>query len=130
MARMPVPDSAPSSIEIELVPTSDAYQSNDQRWQNQVALLLSDLKRSAIDVRKDSTPVAGEKGAVEAIILALGSSGTIAAAVAIFKSWLTRSSDRSLKIKGKIGGRDVDLELTGTNIDEKTLRLALGLAKD
>jgi hypothetical protein len=126
-----VPDPIqPQSAQFKLVATSDALPSNDQRWRNQVDGLLSDLKRNAGDVRREITPVPGQKGGAEAIILALGSSGAITAAIAIFKAWLARASDRTIEIDGKIGGRQVQLKLTGQNIDEKTLRLALGLVKE
>jgi hypothetical protein len=108
--------------------TSVALPPSDQRWRNQVDGLLSDLKRNAGEVRRDVTPVAGQKGGAEAIILALGSSGAIAAAVTVFRAWLTRSADRSIEIEGNIDGRDVKLKLNGRNIDETTIRQALKLA--
>jgi len=120
----------PLSAQLKLVATSDAFPSNDQRWRNQVDGLLADLKRNAGEVRREVTPVPGQKGGVEEIILALGTSGAITAAITIFKAWLARAADRSIEIEGKVGNRAVKLKLSGQNIDEKTLRLALGLAKD
>jgi hypothetical protein len=102
--------------------------SSDQRWRNQVDGLLGDLKRNAGEVRKEITPVEGRKGGAEAIILALGSSGAIAAAVTVFRAWLSRSADRSIEIEGNIDGREVRLKLNGRNIDETTVRQALKLA--
>lgn len=121
-------DNAPRAATFKLVAASDALPSSDQRWRNQVENLLADLKRGAGEVRKEITPVEGKKGGAEAIILALGSSGAIAAAVAIFKAWLQRSADRSLEIEGVIDGREVKLKLTGRNVDETTVRQALQLA--
>lgn len=120
----------PPSAQFKLVATSDALPSNDQRWRNQVDGLLADLKRNAGEVRREITPVPGKKGGVEEIILALGSSGAITAAITIFRAWLARSADRSIEIEGKVGDRAVKLKLSGQNIDEKTMRLALGLAKE
>jgi hypothetical protein len=126
-----VPDPLqPPSAQFKLVATSDALPSSDQRWRNQVDGLLADLKRNAGEVRREITPVPGKKGGVEEIILALGSSGAITAAIAIFRAWLARSADRSIEIEGKVGDRAVKLKLSGQNIDEKTMRLALGLAKE
>src|SRR5215208_3585588 len=72
----PVPGSTPpTSAQFKLVMSSDALPSSDQRWRNQVDQLLGDLKRNAGEVRKEITPVDGQKGGAEAIILALGSSG-------------------------------------------------------
>lgn len=119
-----------SAIELQLAPTSSAYPSSDQRWQNQVAQLLNDLRRNAGEVRKEITPVPGQKGGAEAIILALGTSGAITAAVAIFKAWLGRASDRAIRMKAKVGDRTVEIELSGANISEATLRAALGMARE
>lgn len=125
-------NSSPPSpaLELQLAPTSSALPSSDQRWQNQVAQLLNDLRRNAGEVRKEITPVPGQKGGAEAIILALGTSGAITAAVAIFKAWLGRSGDRVITLKGKIGERAFEVELTGSNISESTVLATLGLAKD
>jgi len=125
----PVSGATPSSsAQFKLVVTSDALPSSDQRWRNQVDALLADLKRTAGEVRQEITPVNGQKGGAQAIILALGSSGAITAALAVFRAWLSRSADRSIEIEGKIDGREVKLKLTGRNIDETTIRQALKLA--
>lgn len=124
-----VPGDTPTpAAQFRLGIASDAFASSDQRWRNQVEGLLSDLKRNRLEVRKEITPVAGQKGGAEAIILALGSSGAIAAAVTIFKAWLQRSADRSIEIDGTLDGREVKLKLTGRNVDETTIRQALKLA--
>jgi hypothetical protein len=117
-----------SSAQLKLVATSDALPSSDQRWRNQVETLLADLRRNGGEVRKEITPVAGAKGGAESILLALGSSGAIAAAVTVFRAWLARSADRSIEIEGTIDGREVKLKLNGRNIDETTIRQALRLA--
>lgn len=121
-------DSSPPVARFRLSVTSDAYPASDQRWRNQVDSLLGDLKRNAGEIRREITPVPGQKGGAEAIILALGSSGAIAAAVTVFKAWLQRSTDRSIEIDGVLDGREVKLKLSGRNIDETTLRQALKVA--
>lgn len=118
----------PTSATLKLVVSSDTLPGSDQRWRKQVDNLLADLKRNAGEVRKEITPVDGAKGGTEAIILALGSSGAITAAVAVFRAWLTRSADRTIEIDGVIDGRVVKLKLTGRNIDENTLRQMLKVA--
>lgn len=121
-------DPTPPAAQLRLNISSDAYPTSDQRWRNQVDGLLGDLKRKGGEVRREITPVPGQKGGAEAIILALGSSGAIAAAVTVFKAWLQRADDRSIEIEGVIDGREVKLKLTGRNIDEATLRQALKIA--
>lgn len=108
--------------------TSTSFPSSDQRWRNQVDGLLGDLKRSAGEVRKEITPVAGQKGGTEAIILALGSSGAITAAVAIFKAWLSRSADREIDFEGTIDGREVKFKMSARNMTEATVVQAFKLA--
>jgi len=120
----------PGPTELTLTVASSALPSSDQRWRNQVDGLLADLRRNGGEIRRDVTPAPGQKGGAEAIILALGSSGAIAAAVTVFKAWLARAGDRMIEIQGKVGDRPVHLKLTGQNVDEQTLRLALGLARD
>ncbi|HEX9782438.1 MAG TPA: hypothetical protein VGA56_06860 [Opitutaceae bacterium] len=120
---------SPGGVEIEIVPASDSLRSNDGRWLKQVGSLLADLRRNEIEIRKEITPAEGKKGGAEAIILALDSSGAITAAVTIFKAWLSRSEDRSIKVKGRVGDREVELVVTGRNISEQTLQMALGLGK-
>ena len=120
---------APSApTELKLTLTSDALPSSDARWIKQVDALLADLKRNAGEVRKEITPVAGQKGGAQAIILALGSSGAITAAVAIFRAWLARSGDRVAEIEGVVDGRVVKLKMSGQNIDETTFRQMLKIA--
>ncbi len=126
-----MPDApSPPPAQLKLAVASDALPANDRRWLNQVDGLLADLKRNGAEVQRKVTPVPGQKGGVEEIILALGSSGAIAATISIFKAWLARAGDRTIELDGQIGDRPVHLKLTGTNVDEKTLRLALGLARD
>lgn len=81
-------------------------------------------------MRREITTVPGQKGGAEAIILALGTSGALTAAVSVFKNWLGRSADRAIRMKAKVGDRAIEIELTGSNISEATLRAALGLARD
>jgi hypothetical protein len=117
-------------IEIQIIPRSSDFRPNDLRWLQQVDLLLNDLKRQSGDVRQEVIPVPGKKGGAQAIILALGTSGAITAAVTIFRIWLARSADRTLRIQGSVGDRVIDLEINGKNISEDTLRQALGVASD
>ncbi len=119
---------SPAALELQLSPASSALPTGDQRWQAQVAQLLNELRRNAVEVRKEITPVPGQKGGVEAIILALGTSGALTGAVAVFRAWLGRSADRAIKLKAKVGDRVVEIELSGSNVSESTLRAALGMA--
>ena len=125
----PAPEDKPRSVEVQISARSSAFAEGDPRWRRQVAELLTQLNAGAVPIRQEGVGKPGEKGEVEAIILALGSAGGFTAAVTIFKAWLGRSADRSVKISGKVGNRNVDLEITAKNIDGKTLRQALSLAQ-
>lgn len=117
----------PPPAKFTLKVSSEALPSSDARWRTQVEGLLGDLKRNGAEVTKQITPVEGAKGGTEAILLALGSSGAIAAAVRVFQLWLARSDDRVIDIDGEVEGRKVQLRITGKNISEGTLRQALKL---
>ena len=125
----PASENQPRSVEVQISARSSAFAEGDPRWHRQVAELLTQLNAEAVPIRKQGVGKPGEKGEVEAIILALGSAGAFSAAVTIFKAWLGRSADRSVKISGKVGDRYVDLEINAKNIDEDTLRQALSFAQ-
>lgn len=107
-----------SEAELVLEATSEKYDPMDDRWQDQVAELLSELNRGAGKVRQESETVDGKKGAVATIILALGSAGAITAAVEIVKAWLARDQTRILRFKRN---EDV-LEISANRMSEETVR--------
>ena len=117
---------SPAATEISIEPTSSAYDPNDARWRSQVQLLLKSLEANVGPVRQNVTPVAGQKGGLIEIIVALGSAGAITASVEVFKAWLGRDRTRSVKITRKRGGKTETLEVTGDNISKEIL---LELAK-
>lgn len=120
-----MPDSTPPPLAtFKLVLSSAALPASDERWRAQVSGLLNELRRHG-EVRKEITPVAGTKGGLEDIILALGTSGAITGAVAVFQSWLKRPGNPSIDIEGKVGRRKVKLKITGQNITEATVQQAL-----
>lgn len=124
-----MPDSTPpDSATFKLTVTNDGFASGDERWAARVDSLLDDLRESGGHVRKEVTPVAGQKGGIEEIILALGSSGAIAGAVAVFKIWFKRAPESAINIDGTIGRKKVKLRITGKNIDDATIREALKVA--
>lgn len=115
-----------SSISVELTPHSDRFGPDDARWATQVGTLWQALADEAGTVRRDATPVAGHKGGVETIILALGSAGAITAMVEVVKAWLGRDRTRSLKITrvDAAGGRRT-ITVHGEQVDDETMREAL-----
>jgi hypothetical protein len=112
--------------EIVIQPLSSAYDSGDARWESQVQGLLSSLEANAGEVRKEVTPVPGQKGGVVEIIIALGSAGAISAAVQVFKQWLDRDTTRSITIRKKKVRGEETITVTGKNISKELLSEALG----
>ena len=88
-----------SNFEIIIEAHNENYDESDDRWIDQVDELIADCEREAGEVRKEVQAVEGKKGGVEAIILALGSTGALTAAVDIFKAWILRDRSRNLKLK-------------------------------
>jgi hypothetical protein len=107
-------------MSLTIKPAHSAYSPNDDRWMTQVNLLLGDLKAGGGDVERKVTPVPGQKGGIETIILALGTSGAITAAVEIIKSWLARDKKRSLELAIEREGKKETVSVSGT-VDTATL---------
>jgi hypothetical protein len=116
---------SPAASEFSLQPLSAAYDANDERWLNQVQGLLASLQTNVGPVRKEITPVAGQKGGLVEIIVALGSAGAITAAVEVFKAWLGRDGTRSIEISTTAGGQKKKIKVTGQNISKELLAEAL-----
>jgi hypothetical protein len=111
--------------EIELVAANSELTNDDPDWEAQVQVLLGDLEEHVGHVKHQPVPSEpGKKGAITAIILALGSAGVFTAAVEVFKSWLGRDKKRSIRIKK---GKN-ELTITGDNISEEMLKKALDVA--
>lgn len=110
-----------SGVDVVLVPSTDRFDPEDDRWREQVAVFMAELQREVGGVRRTSTPVAGTKGAVDTVILALGSAGAFTAAVEMFRSWLGRARDRRLDISWTQDGREESISLSGTSFDDETL---------
>ena len=124
-AMSSAPSPAPDA-EISIEPSSSAYDPSDARWRSQVQTLLASLEANVGPVRQNVTPVAGQKGGLVEIIIALGSAGAITASVEVFKAWLNRDRTRSVTITRKRGGKTEKIVVTGDNISKEIL---LELAK-
>jgi hypothetical protein len=86
------------TLEIELVTRNDRYDDDDPRWLTQTATLLHDLRRDTGSMRVHRTPVPGTKGAVDQLILSLGSAGAFSLAVQLIGTWLSRDRHRSVEL--------------------------------
>jgi hypothetical protein len=107
--------------EIVIQPLSSAYDPGDERWLGQVQGLLASLNANVGEVRKEVTPVPGQKGGIVEIIIALGSAGAITAAVQVFKHWLDRDKTRSITVTTTKDGDTETTTITGDNITNELL---------
>jgi hypothetical protein len=103
----------PETLEIGLVTRNDRYDDDDPRWLTQTATLVHDLRRDTGSMRLHRTPVPGTKGAVDQLILSLGSAGAFSVAVQLIGLWLSRDRHRS-----------VELTFTDTTGNPKTVRVS------
>ena len=105
------------SIEIELEPSSTRFDQDDERWLGQVRDLTRELLRADVLLRR-STPQPGAKGAIDQLVLSLGSAGAFTASVELIKAWLGRDRGRKLVVKFFENGRLQAIELNGGAADE------------
>jgi hypothetical protein len=109
------------SLELAIEPHSDLYDPDDDRWQDQVATLYTDLHAHVETVRR-GRPVDGAKGAADQLIIALGSAGAFSAAVNCFRAWLGRDRGRRIDLQWDEDGVTRSVTLTGDNVDVTTIR--------
>jgi hypothetical protein len=123
-----MPKEKTPQFEVVVEARSARFDENDARWLGQVKDLHDGLREQAGDVRKVVTPVAGRKGGIEEVILALGSAGAFTAAVTVFKAWIARDRGRTLTIRTKVDGKESQFEVSGTAADDATLKKLMEMA--
>jgi hypothetical protein len=114
------PDSdAPFEVAVE--PRNDQYDPDDDGWRDQVATLYADLD-AQVDTIRRGRPVEGTKGAVDQLIISLGSAGVFGAVVDCLRAWLGRDRDRRIDVRWTENGVERSVTLTGEAVDVKTVR--------
>jgi membrane-associated two-gene conflict system component 1 (EACC1) len=116
-------------IELELTPQHPTL--DDERFARQVDDLVDALREDVGGISARAEPEPGTKGAVAQLVLALGSSGAIAAAVTVFKAWLARDKLRKIKIVVRTQGaaREVEITADTANVDELERLLVVARSK-
>jgi CTP:molybdopterin cytidylyltransferase MocA len=66
--------------------------------------------------------VEGTKGAVDQVIVALGSAGVFTAMVDCLRAWLGRDRDRRIDVRWVENGQERSVTLTGEAVDNRTVR--------
>ncbi len=109
------------ALELVIEPRSDRYDPDDHRWRDQTSDFFAALGREVGDVRRETTAVAGTKGGLSSVILALGSAGAFTVSLDYFRAWLGRDRTRRLDISWTVDGRQETVSVTGDAIDKAAL---------
>jgi hypothetical protein len=125
----------PATVEVGLTVQNDRYDDDDPRWRDQVADLLHDLRRETGSLESRRTPVAGTKGTVDQVILALGSAGVFTLAVDILRAWLARDKHRAVEMTvtgadGRTHTVRVTAENAGADALEPLIEAAASLSRE
>lgn len=110
-------------VEVAILAETARFDSGDARWQDQVAALHAALREEVETVFSRGVPEPGWKGTVDTVLLALGSSGALTAAVACFRAWLARDKTRALTVTWTDGaGDERSIQVSGDNIDQASFQ--------
>jgi hypothetical protein len=111
-----------AGLDVTLVPHSDKYEDDDDRWRDQVADLVRELRLETEALAVARTPVPGTKGALDQLVLTLGSAGVFTTAVDVLRAWLARDRTRSVELEYRDGrGEHQRLSVTAENAGEEAL---------
>lgn len=114
-----------SDVSIVIEPRSEDYDPNDPRWLDAVEQLKRDLKRALSDqdgaLTTRERDAAGYKGGIEEIILALGTSGAISAAVVAFKAWLADGRKRQIVVTTRDGSQVTEVSVMAVGMSEEVV---------
>jgi hypothetical protein len=117
-----VPDrSGDRRLELVVEPRSDDYEAADDRWRVQVGTFYRELA-DRVDTYRRGRSVPGTKGTVDEVILALGSSGALTAAVECFRAWLQRDKSRRIDVRWDEEGVERHVTFSGDNVDTATVK--------
>lgn len=107
---------AGGQLEVAVVPRNEQYHPDDDRWRDQVTALYRDLNAHVDTVHREH-PVAGAKGTVDEVIIALGSAGVFTAAVECLRAWLQRDKSRRLDLRWDEDGVEHFVTVSGDGVD-------------
>ncbi|MFE6776470.1 hypothetical protein [Streptomyces sp. NPDC057702] len=113
--------------EVRLAAHSDRFAADDDRWQAQVLLLHAALVEATGLVERRPEPITegtGTKGALSHVVIGL-TGPAVAGTVAAIAAWLRRDRGRSVRLTWSVEGREGEFTVTGSTVDNATLRTAL-----
>jgi hypothetical protein len=107
---------------VGLTPNSGRYDLDDERWREQVADLMRDLRVQTEALVVDRTPVPGTKGTFDQLLLTLSSAGVFTTALEVVRIWLARDQTRSVELTYQDrDGKEQRLNVTAAHADRGTL---------
>lgn len=110
------------NLDISLFPHSQRYEDDDDRWRDQIADLVHELRVETDAVRVSRTPVPGTKGSLDQLVLTLGSAGVFTTAVDVLRIWLARDKTRSVELMYQDReGKEQRLSVTAEHADDDAL---------
>ncbi|MDA1359800.1 hypothetical protein O1R50_09210 [Glycomyces luteolus] len=112
------------TIDLTIEPDSTRYSADHPGWSSHTAVLFSGLQSEVGGLHRSGAPTTGHRGAAEAIILALGSSGAITAAVACFQAWLKADKTRSVTLTWTDEhGSEQRITVAGEHLDQQSFQV-------
>ena len=108
-------------FEVVIEPYTDEYSRDDNRWRAQVATLRRELQ-AQVDTVDRGRLVPGAKGAIDELIVALGSAGAFTAMVECIRAWLGRDKSRRIEVRWDENGVDRFVTFQGDAVDSETVR--------
>lgn len=109
-------------LDISLRPHSERYADDDDRWRDQIADLVHELRVETDAVKVSRMPVPGTKGSLDQLLLTLGSAGVFTTALDVLRIWLARDKTRSVELTYQDRqGKEQRLNVTAEHADEDAL---------
>jgi Effector Associated Constant Component 1 len=106
-------------MELELEASSERFDPLDDRWLDQVAQLVTDLRREVGQTERRSQPKAGVKGIdLGTIFVSLGPASAFTAVAGVIKEFIHRDRGRSVRATWHENGKCQQIEIRGYNIDD------------
>lgn len=124
------PSSAQVPVVLRVAPAEDEWGGKTDKWRSDAHELKQVLDVHLGEAVRPPTPNERHKGIdVLAVIVALGSSGALTAAVEAFRVWLGRKPDRrKLVVTYEVDGRENSLTVDAENVDSGDLAAVVASA--
>ena len=111
-----------AALAVSFTARTERYSDDDDRWLLQVAELNRTLREETGAAVRPDAAAPGTKGAVDQLILALGSAGAFTTTIEMLRVWLSRDRTRSVEARWTDGDGVMQcVSLSADMADSKTL---------